>query len=86
MRHVPIAEFKDHLSELVAAASRGEEIVITRHGKPTVRLIPAKDQSAVQRKAEEASRRIRAHVAQMRAEGRTSTREERRAWINEGRP
>ena len=45
MRHVPIAEFKDHLSELVAAVEAGDEIVITRHGRAAVkvyvRLAPA---------------------------------------------
>ena len=46
----------------------------------TLARVPANDV-----RAEEASRRIRAHIAQMRAEGRTSTREERRAWIDEGR-
>jgi prevent-host-death family protein len=39
MRSVSIARFKDSLSEFVAAAEAGEEVVVTRHGKPTVRLI-----------------------------------------------
>lgn len=84
-RHVPIAEFKDHLSELVAAAARGEEIIITRHGKVEAKLGPANDLARRQRVAE-AVRRIREHQRNMRAEGRTSTAEERRAWIDEGRP
>jgi prevent-host-death family protein len=84
-RHVPIAEFKDHLSELVAAAAKGEEIVVTRHGKAQVKLVPI-DDSARKRRAEEATRRIREHVALMRANGWTATAAERRAWIDEGRP
>ena len=33
-----IAETKDRLSELVARAEKGEEITITRHGRPVARL------------------------------------------------
>jgi prevent-host-death family protein len=38
--HVGIAEAKAKLSELVAKAERGEEVVIERHGKPVARLVP----------------------------------------------
>ena len=31
---------KTRLSELVAAADRGEEVVIARNGEPVVRLVP----------------------------------------------
>jgi prevent-host-death family protein len=87
MRHVPIAEFKDHLSELVAAAARGEEIIITRHGKAAARLLPVED-SAEERKARvrAAIERLKAHRERMRKEGRTATIEEIIAWKNEGRP
>lgn len=37
-RQVNIAEAKSRLSELVEAASRGEEIILARHGKPMARL------------------------------------------------
>ena len=36
-----IAEAKARLSELVAAAERGEEVVIARGGKPAVVLVSA---------------------------------------------
>lgn len=36
-----IAEAKAHLSELVARAEAGEEVVIARKGKPAVRLVAA---------------------------------------------
>ena len=36
-----VAEAKAKLSELVAAAERGEEVVIARGGRPAVRLVPA---------------------------------------------
>jgi prevent-host-death family protein len=86
MRHVPIAEFKNRLSELIAAVEAGEEIVITRHGRAAVRVVSMHDQEALRQQREEAVRRLRAHVDQMRAQGRTATAEERKAWINEGRP
>ncbi len=36
-----IAEAKAKLSELIAAAERGEDVVIARGGKPIVRFVPA---------------------------------------------
>ncbi len=36
-----VAEAKAKLSKLVAAAERGEEVVIARGGRPVVRLVPA---------------------------------------------
>ena len=39
MRQVNIHEAKTHLSRLVDEASRGEEIVIARAGKPVARLV-----------------------------------------------
>lgn len=38
MRKVNIYEAKTHFSELVEAASAGEEIIIARAGKPMARL------------------------------------------------
>jgi prevent-host-death family protein len=35
-----IRQAKSRLSELVASAERGEEVIITSHGKPRVRLVP----------------------------------------------
>jgi prevent-host-death family protein len=45
VRQVNIAEAKAKLSELVEAASRGEEIVLARHGKPMARLSPVNRES-----------------------------------------
>jgi prevent-host-death family protein len=38
--HVNIGEAKTRLSELVAAALRGEDVVLDKSGAPQVRLIP----------------------------------------------
>jgi len=34
-------EAKNRLSELLEAAENGEEIMITKHGRPVARLVPA---------------------------------------------
>ncbi|MGN6189772.1 MAG: type II toxin-antitoxin system Phd/YefM family antitoxin [Conexibacter sp.] len=40
MAEVGMHEAKTHLSQLVERALAGEEIVVTRRGKPAVRLMP----------------------------------------------
>jgi prevent-host-death family protein len=40
METIGLFEAKTHLSELIARAERGEEVVITRHNKPVARLVP----------------------------------------------
>lgn len=86
MRQVAIAEFKDHLSEFIAAAEAGEELILTRHGKATVRILPADEAiEARRRRASTALEEMRIHRERMRAEGRTATIEEMIAWKNEGR-
>lgn len=37
---VSIRDAKAHLSELAERAARGTPIVIAKHGKPTVRMVP----------------------------------------------
>jgi len=39
---VGLFEAKTHLSELIARAERGEEVVITRHNKPVARIVPVR--------------------------------------------
>ena len=41
---VPLAEAKAQLSSLVDRAESGEEIVITRHGKPVARIVGVPEQ------------------------------------------
>ena len=38
---ISIAEAKNRLSQLIRAAEGGESVVITRHGRPVVQLMPA---------------------------------------------
>lgn len=41
MRTISLAEAKAHLSELLNRVEAGEEIIITRHGRPVARVSPA---------------------------------------------
>ena len=40
MRTTGIFEAKQRFSELIAAVEAGEEVLITRHGKEVVRMLP----------------------------------------------
>lgn len=40
MKQINIQQAKTHLSALILRSVQGEEIVIARAGKPTVRLVP----------------------------------------------
>ena len=80
---VPIAEFKDRLSELVAAAEAGEDIVITRHGRNIAKVIGmVQDKNARKREAIDA---LYALGQQIRARNGPTTSSEIREWIEEGR-
>lgn len=61
METVGLFEAKTHLSELIARAERGEEVVITRHNKPVAKLVPvgsAEPDAAARRAAVEALLRL----------------------------
>lgn len=51
--HVNIGKAKTNLSQLVAAAVRGEEVVLNKAGKPQVRLQPVVEDraAAIERRA-----------------------------------
>jgi prevent-host-death family protein len=51
MESIGIYEAKSKLSELVERAEAGQEITITRHGRPAAKLVPAKAGVEVDRKA-----------------------------------
>ena len=73
MTEVGSFEAKNKLSELLDRVERGEEVVITRRGKPTAKLVPmpqpgatptltAVELSERQRRSLEAAKRIRARA------------------------
>lgn len=45
METIGLFEAKTHLSELVARAEQGEEVIITRHNKPVAKLVPINEVS-----------------------------------------
>lgn len=50
MTTVTVHHAKTHLSKLIAAAERGEEVVIARGDKPAVRIVPFEQAAKVERK------------------------------------
>jgi prevent-host-death family protein len=56
---VSVTDAKAQLTELVRRAEAGEDVVLTRHGQPAVRLVPVKrtfDPAARRRLMEEVGR------------------------------
>ena len=54
-----VREAKARLSELIAAAEKGERVVITRHGVPAVELVRCRRRGGIDfDKLEEARRRL----------------------------
>jgi prevent-host-death family protein len=41
MKHVGMFDAKTQLSRLIDKVEKGEEVMITRHGKPVAKLVPA---------------------------------------------
>ena len=86
MRSVALSEVKDRLSEFVAAAESGDEIVITRHGKARARLVAVNDEDERRRRVAAAWDALRMQRDKMRADNRTATMAELIDWKNAGRP
>lgn len=49
MKTVPVHEAEARLSELLAAVELGEEITITRHGRPVARIVATADAAVTPR-------------------------------------
>ena len=80
MKEIGAFEAKNKLAELLDLAERGEEIIITRHGKQVARLGPV--QKPFDR---EAARRAVATIKELR-KGQFIDSETIKEYINEGRP
>ncbi len=63
MARYSVAATKDNLSSLIDKALAGEEVVITRHGKPTVELRVCGSHAAPQPDIGAATARLRARLA-----------------------
>ena len=80
MKTVGSYEAKTHLPRLLEEVERGAEIVITRHGKPIARLVPAAERLD--------DRRLKAAVDGLKCfrQGRLLRDATIRELIEEGRP
>ena len=81
MKQVGAFEAKNTLSALLDLVERGEEVIITRHGRPVAKLVATK--SGVDRaQAQAAAQRIRARAAALKCK---ITLDEIKAYRDEGR-
>lgn len=84
MKHVGMFEAKTNLSALVEEVEKGGTVVITRHGKPVAKLVPAQAELTPEEIARrtEALRALRENANKLKI---NATPEEIKEWINEGR-
>lgn len=82
---VSVSEAKGQLTELVRRAEAGEEVVLTRHGQPAVRLVPARGapDGATRRRILENARRTGAAMA---AKGPSAERSQDFLYEDHGLP
>jgi prevent-host-death family protein len=84
MREIGAFEAKNKLSMLLDWVEAGEEVLITRHGRPVARLVPDRPGLDAD-KARAAAARIRARAATLSG-GRSFEWDEWKAFRDEGRP
>jgi prevent-host-death family protein len=84
MKHVGIFEAKTNLSRLIEQVEKGQEVTITRHGKPVVKLVRARAELTPEQIAErrDAVQQLQEIASKLKV---NATQEEIKAWINEGR-
>lgn len=80
MREIGTLEARNSFSSLLELVEKGEEVTITRHGKPVARLIPADRQTWDIDKARRAAEELRA----IRAKAKPGP-ESLKDLVNEGR-
>jgi len=74
---IGLFEAKAHLSELVARAEQGDEVIITRHNRPVARLVPVQPVAAAdRRKRKKAIEQLLALRAEFRDRGQAMSSEE----------
>lgn len=82
---VSVSDAKAQLTALVHRAEAGDEVVLTRHGKPAVRLVPVQSppHAKVRRAAIAA---MQAAAAQKRTEGADAARSQDFLYDDDGLP
>jgi len=81
VKEIGAFEAKNTLSALLDLVERGEEVTITRHGKPVARLVPPRGRIN-REEARAAAERIRERARRLKL---GITLEEALAWRDEGR-
>jgi len=74
---------KNRLGQLLSRVQAGEELTITRHGEPVAKLVPVGKRAGNEAKL--ALERLRKMRESLAAAGVKVSRDEVRAWKNEGR-
>jgi len=84
MATITAFELKNHVGQLLDRVLAGEELVITRHGRPVAKISPVEpvDKREQRRRVLEEIQRLR---DQLSARGVRITAEEVRRWKAEGR-
>ena len=82
MQTVNLFDAKNRLSALVDQVEAGQEVTITRRGKPAARLVPVAPQREPGWNAAETLRALRQSIAER---GETFTWDELRSYRDEGR-
>ncbi|MGV3634618.1 MAG: type II toxin-antitoxin system Phd/YefM family antitoxin [Pseudorhodoplanes sp.] len=84
MKHVGIFEAKTNLSRLIEQVEKGQDVVITRHGKPVAKLVRARAELTPQQIAErkDAIEKLQQIASELKI---NATQQEIKSWINEGR-
>jgi len=83
MDEIGAFDAKNKLSALLDKVEAGEEIVITRRGRPVAKLVPMTTETERERRSREAAQRIREHARKF---GGKFNWEEWKKLVNEGRP
>ena len=82
---VSVSDAKGQLTDLVRRAEAGDEVVLTRHGKATVRLVPVQPQpDAAARRAAIAA--VQAAAAGKRRTGASAARSQDFLYGEDGLP
>ena len=81
MTEVSVFDAKNQLSALLDRVARGEEVTITRRGKPVARLVP----TAPEERAEVLEARMAGLQARIAARGERFDPDELQAWRADGR-
>lgn len=80
-----VFDAKSRFSELIDRAARGEETVITRHGRPVARIVPERKPKLSPAEQAEIIGALRDLRRAIGARGERFTREDIRALRDEGR-